>query len=76
MTTKGQITVPAAVREKLGLEAGSRVDFTEQDGGYLISVRTVRAADLAGALPKPARPVSLEEMDRAIAEGAIASAAL
>jgi AbrB family looped-hinge helix DNA binding protein len=76
MTTKGQITVPAEVRARLGLEAGSKVDFAEQDGGYLLSVKTIRGADLAGILPKPETPVSLEQMERAIAEGAIEGAAL
>ena len=76
MTTKGQITVPVAVRAKLGLEPGIRVDFIEQYGGYLMAARRVRVVDLGGALPKPTRPVSLEDMDRAIAEGAIESAGL
>ena len=76
MTTKGQITVPVAVRAKLGLEPGTRVNFIEQDGGYLMTARTVRVVDLGGALPKPARPVSLEEMERAIVEGAIGSSGL
>jgi antitoxin PrlF len=29
MTSKGQLTVPAEVRERLGLHAGSRVDLVD-----------------------------------------------
>jgi len=76
LTSKGQITVPIEVRTKLGLRQGSRVHFVADGDGYRIEATTRRARDLAGALPKPARPVSLDEMEAAIAEGAIAGAGL
>lgn len=34
LTSKGQITIPAAIRRKLGLEAGTVLDFDE-DAPYL-----------------------------------------
>jgi AbrB family looped-hinge helix DNA binding protein len=34
MTTKGQVTVPKAVREELGLHPGDEVDFVRTNGGY------------------------------------------
>jgi AbrB family looped-hinge helix DNA binding protein len=76
MTTKGQITVPAEVRARLGLEAGTKVVFTESDGGYLLSVKGVTGASLAGIIPKPPTPVSLEDMERGIAAGAVEGARL
>jgi AbrB family looped-hinge helix DNA binding protein len=76
MTTKGQITVPLEVRTRLGLETGSRVDFTEREDGYLLSVRKISGADLAGLLHKPGVAVSLEDMERAIADGALEGASL
>jgi AbrB family looped-hinge helix DNA binding protein len=76
MTTKGQITVPAEVRARLGLTAGAKVVFTEHEDGYVMSVKGISGADLAGSLPKPSTPVSLEEMERGIAAGAVAGAAL
>ena len=42
MTSKGQITVPVAVREKLKLEQGDKVVFIEDDQG----VRMLNAAAL------------------------------
>ncbi|MBU1396793.1 MAG: AbrB/MazE/SpoVT family DNA-binding domain-containing protein [Gammaproteobacteria bacterium] len=33
MTTKGQITIPAAVRAALGIEAGDRVEFVPVEPG-------------------------------------------
>jgi AbrB family looped-hinge helix DNA binding protein len=38
MTTKGQVTVPRAIREALKLEAGDRVLFVQQDGRVTLSV--------------------------------------
>ena len=70
---KGQTTLPRGVRSKLGLEAGDTV-------GYIVSgesvqiVKAQRASDLGGMLYRPGlRRVSLEEMDDAIAEGAVES---
>jgi AbrB family looped-hinge helix DNA binding protein len=74
LTSKGQITLPQAVRRALGLEAGDKVDFVQVKGGYkLIPLRkNVRALKgrFAGRIE---RPVSLEEMDEAIAEAAAAA---
>ncbi|MBA7603379.1 hypothetical protein ES703_10487 [subsurface metagenome] len=36
LTTKGQITIPKAVREKLGLCPGEYLLFTEKDGIFII----------------------------------------
>jgi AbrB family looped-hinge helix DNA binding protein len=76
MTTKGQVTVPAEVRARLGLTAGTKIEFTEEGGRYLISVKRGRSADLAGFLPRPEVPVTLEEMRLGIAEGAAMGAGL
>lgn len=74
VTTKGQITLPREVRRALGLDAGDKVDFVEVDGGYkLVAVRKdVRALKgrFAGRVD---RPVSLEEMEAAIAQAAVES---
>ena len=36
VTSKGQITVPQAVRTRLGLKVGDRVEFITQDGHTII----------------------------------------
>jgi AbrB family looped-hinge helix DNA binding protein len=69
LTSKGQITLPRAVRERLRLETGDLVDFVIDDDGE-IRVRAGRydARDLRGLLRKQGRkPVSLAEMDQTIA---------
>ncbi|MCL2788222.1 MAG: AbrB/MazE/SpoVT family DNA-binding domain-containing protein [Micrococcales bacterium] len=73
LTSKGQITLPIEVRRGLGLRQGSRVDFVQDGQGFRLQVRSRLASELAGALPKPERPVSLDEMDQAIAVGAFKS---
>jgi AbrB family looped-hinge helix DNA binding protein len=71
MTSKGQVTVPVEVRRRLGLHQGSRVEFVPTSGGdYVLRVKTGSIKDLKGMLPPPAIPVTLEQMDDAIADGA------
>jgi antitoxin PrlF len=71
MTSKGQITIPADVRKDLGLHPGSRVAFVRTNTGtYEIRPETASIRDLRGSIPKPEQPVTLEDMDRAIAEAA------
>jgi AbrB family looped-hinge helix DNA binding protein len=39
VTAKGQITIPKAVREALGVKAGSKVDFKALDDGHIAIVK-------------------------------------
>jgi len=70
VTMKGQTTLPKDVRLALGLSSGDRVRYVILDGEVrLLKVQPV--ARLAGLLARPDRaPVSLEDMDAAIARGA------
>ena len=55
VSEKGQITIPKRLRDRLGLHAGSVVDFEEADG-TLVGRRLVPADhldDLVGILPLP-----------------------
>ena len=71
MTSKGQVTVPVEARRRLGLHAGSKVDFVINDRDHLELIPVADSVKkLKGIVPKPSRPLSLEEMDTAIAEGA------
>ncbi|MEN9315013.1 MAG: hypothetical protein RIS35_1406 [Pseudomonadota bacterium] len=71
VSSKGQIVLPAALRRRLGLGAGARVEvFEEPDGLRLRVVRPVVTADLAGMagmVKAPARgvPRHLEDFDPA-----------
>jgi AbrB family looped-hinge helix DNA binding protein len=65
VTSKGQVTIPAALRERLGLKAGDRIRFVEgPDGRVTIERRqTLSFADLRGIV-KLDRPVKADEIDR------------
>lgn len=68
LTSKGQITIPAAVRAALGVEAGDRVEFVQVEPGrfeLVAGTRSVKA--LKGIVRKPAVPVTIAAMNAAIA---------
>ena len=68
VTSKGQITIPAGVRQALHVEAGDRVEFVEIEAGRFEVVAATRSVtELKGMFGPPIKKVSLEEMDAAIA---------
>lgn len=68
VTSKGQITIPANVREALNVGAGDRVEFVQLEPGQFLFVAATRSVtELKGMFGKPARRVSVEDMNRAIA---------
>lgn len=55
----------------LGVGPGDRVDFVRmEDGNFAVLAATQSVKQLKGLIRKPKRAVSLENMARAIAEGA------
>ncbi len=70
MTSKGQVTIPKEIRERLGLRQGDQLVFRFNEQGTL----TVEAAtpnplgDLAGLLHHRAgrRAATVDEMDEAV----------
>lgn len=69
LTSKGQMTLPSAVRARLGLEAGDQLLVTVQDDDTIILKRRPAAfvTELRGLLPRPKRALTVEEMDAGIA---------
>jgi len=53
MTSKGQVTVPKAVREALDLRAGDDVIFRVENGRATLA-KVADFLDLAGTIPVPA----------------------
>lgn len=71
ITSKGQVTLPKAVREVLGVEKGDRVAFRiGEDGVVTVEAKTGDLLDLEGILKPRRKGVTLEDMDRAIRDGA------
>jgi antitoxin PrlF len=68
MTSKGQITIPAVVRSALGVEAGDRVEFVQvEPGRFELVAATQSVTSLKGLVRKPASPVTIASMNKAIA---------
>ena len=68
ITSKGQITIPANVRQALSVSAGDRVEFVQLEPGQFLFVAANRSVtELKGMFGKAARTVSIDEMNRAIA---------
>ena len=71
ITSKGQVTLPKAIRDRFHLEPGDRIEFIlERDDVLRVAPVTAPVTQLKGMLPKPAVPVTLQEMDEAIARTA------
>lgn len=71
ITVKGQMTVPKAIREHLGLKPRDRVKFFVHPDGTVVLLPKRPVKTLRGMLKsRRSRPASIEEMNEAIAEGA------
>ena len=69
LTSKGQITIPADVRLALNVQTGDRVEFVQvQPGRFELLAATRSVRELKGMLGKPTRTLSIEDMNRVVAE--------
>lgn len=66
LTSKGQTTVPKAIRESLRLKPGDRITFTPMpDGTVLMRVKNKNVMSLAGSLRRRGRKaLPVEELSR------------
>ena len=69
LTSKGQMTLPSAVRIRLGLEAGDQLSVTVQGADTIILKRWHSApiSALRGLLSRPKRALTIEQMDAGVA---------
>lgn len=74
LTSKGQITIPVEVRQRLGLKRGDRVIFEVADHEVILRRGASVVAATAGVLKSQRPPLSAEGL-RAAAETAAADAA-
>jgi antitoxin PrlF len=68
LTSKGQVTIPLEVRERLGLQTGDRLLFVVSEEGrvQLAKVQHHTLDDVVGLLGRPPRRVTPAQMDAAI----------
>jgi antitoxin PrlF len=75
ITIKGQVTIPKAIREHLGLKPGDRVKFFVHPDGTVVLLPKLPASSLGGILKsRRRRPVTIAEMTEAAAECAASAA--
>lgn len=70
LTSKGQLTIPKAVRDQLRLAPGTKFHVTVRNGEVVARPKNKKMADIAGMLGRPpnGRSLTIEEMDEAIME--------
>jgi len=71
VSTKGQVILPKAIRQRKHWEPGTRLVVEDTPEGVLLKAAPVftptRPKDVAGMLAYRGRPRTIEEMDSAIA---------
>jgi len=69
VTSKGQITLPSALRSRLGIHTGSRIRFTLPAGGGFEAHPVLGELEdlwaIADQGSKPSRPMTFDEMNAA-----------
>lgn len=71
VASDGKLTMPKAFRERLGIRKGGTVRMTSQGGKITMESAKLSILDFVGVLPKPRRAATLDEMDKAIVQGAV-----
>lgn len=68
VTSKGQITVPKAIRERLGIKEGDKIEFCPDEQGRIVVRLCRRGLGISGILSDfaPDEPVTLRAMNQAI----------
>ncbi len=70
VTSKGQTTLPKKVRDALGLQPGDKLRYAVLKNGGVWVAKVQPIESLKGILHYDGPPVTLEDMERGIIEGA------
>jgi AbrB family looped-hinge helix DNA binding protein len=73
ITSKGQVTVPKTVRDRLGWSTGDSLEFLIEADGTVVVRSVSRAREVFGLLHDfaPSEPVSIAEMHDTVRDRAI-----
>lgn len=66
ITSKGQVTIPAAVRNELKIAPGDRIEFIKISSGHFEIVKATKDARELRGIVKSNKVVSIDEMNIAI----------
>ena len=69
VTQKGQVTIPASLRKRLGIQPGDRIAFVEANGNVILKPVESDIESLFGLI-KATKSVSLDAMETAIRQRA------
>jgi antitoxin PrlF len=76
ISSKGQVTIPKAIRIRMRLKVGDRLRFLiEADGSVRLAAATRDVSTLREILPRPKRRATVEEMQSVIRQRAAKRAA-
>lgn len=68
VTTKGQVTIPIAIRRRLGIKNGDKLLFVEKPEGFVMMNPTIMALEKIGeAFEGEAQRLGLENEDDVVA---------
>ncbi|NET71463.1 MAG: AbrB/MazE/SpoVT family DNA-binding domain-containing protein [Sphaerospermopsis sp. SIO1G2] len=70
LTSKGQFTIPVKLRKELELHAGDRLDCFIEDERLIVVPAKGSVKNLKGCVPKPAKPISIDDMNQALLDEA------
>lgn len=72
VNSDGQMTIPPALRQKLGIAHGGKLELVELGAGVCGLIATTEdIRSLKGIVRKPSQPVTLEDMEQAIRKRAV-----
>jgi AbrB family looped-hinge helix DNA binding protein len=67
VSSKGQVTIPKAIRLRMHLKTGDRLRFVvESDGTVRLAAATRDVSTLRDILPRPKRRATVDEMQAAV----------
>jgi len=67
VSSKGQVTIPKAIRTRMHLKAGDRLRFVvDADGTVRLAAATRDVSTLREILPRPKRRATVDDMQSAI----------
>lgn len=64
ISSKGQVIIPSELRERHGIQKGTRATWTEENGRLVLTPKTIqRIREIRGSLkPAPGAPTMFDEL--------------